>query len=70
MLFIKRKIRKFSLWLSYKTDRWVVSEEMWKNLTNGEDIRGYLKEQVKKFPEDPEISEAQGLITRFEILGK
>ncbi len=70
MLFIKRKIRKFSLWLGRKTNEWVIPTDIWIKINNKTNVEKDLIKQSEKFPNDPEIGKARVLITRLKIIGK
>jgi len=70
MIFIKRKIRIFSLWLNMKTDEWVVPTHIWAAINRKEDVTEELEKHESMFPKDPLFVKVHVFIKRVNVLGR
>lgn len=60
----RRLIRRFALWIKYKTDPWVVSDKIWELIDSDQyDNASVLIEQARKeWPNDPELVFAAAIV--------
>lgn len=64
---LKRKIRRFALWLKYRTDRWVVPKEIYNAIDRDETVDYKIFDQLRdQWPYDPEITYAETLLTLLD----
>lgn len=67
-LVVKKIIRRFSLWLKFKTDKWIVEKEVWEMIDKDEwdKASALIQKQEKIWPDDPEIVYANSIIENFK----
>lgn len=74
MLRIKRKIRKFSIWLNKVTREWVIEPSLWYSLDISkteeqlDEVEKKLIEREKLFPGDPAFSRAYSILWRKRLV--
>jgi predicted nucleic-acid-binding Zn-ribbon protein len=74
---LKNQIRRFSWWLHTTTDKWIIPEGMYKELSNKnfEVVDAFIKEKQSKVDQglelnDPEFTKFKAIRERMQIIGE
>mgnify|MGYP001569448750 CR=1 FL=1 len=60
MLKLKSLIRRFAVWLEWKTAKWVISHELWLKIEDGDSSMSEMLKNVEKWKKwDPEYLRAK-----------